>query len=158
MKSEIVSQLQRYGWTQVVRLGLVPRSVCGVDLVDEHQQLLAWTDGGALQLGPSPLSLLELFSVEELEVEFRSLEGWMSNVIPLGSDGGDRLYVYDVRATSRGQVLSLSRGDLGWDGDSIRVLGASLAEAVEVLASIGSDVDDPDEVGVPLERPSMREG
>jgi hypothetical protein len=158
VKSQIVSQLQSYGWPQVVRPGGVPRSVCGVDLVDEHWRLLGWTNGGALQLGPSPLSLLELFSVEELEVEFRSLERWMSNVIPLGSDGGDRLYVYDVRATSRGQVLSLSRGDLGWGGDSIRVLGASLAEAVEVLASIGSDVDDPGEVGLPLERSSMREG
>lgn len=142
-----IQVLRSCGWERRVPLRPPPKVIGGFELTGEYITLLKWTNGGACQLGNNPLSLVELWTIDELDTLQALVVQFMPEGLSIGGDGGTREFVMDYRGGRPGSIYSVDRGDPGWECESLRKLGDCLGEALETIRSTPLDVDHPARIG-----------
>ena len=145
----IIQLLEHTSWRPTSPAAPIPSTFLGRSLPEDYLALMRWSNGGTAQLGTSPLSCCELWPFELLEANQGLVNEYMPDCISIGGDGASREFVIDYRSGVPGSVLSVDRGDMGWNCDTLRILGATLLDALLTLRDVPPGVDRPSLIGRP---------
>ncbi|MGI4874008.1 MAG: SMI1/KNR4 family protein [Janthinobacterium lividum] len=107
-------------------------------LLEEHHQLLTYSDGGGITNGEREFGYFSLQGIREYYFGYGFPE-WAPYFLPIAFNGGGKFYAYDFRDAARVPVVAVGASALGYE-DAV-VLGQSLAEVLSKTTNIEDELD-----------------